>query len=210
MPNWCNNNVSISHPDRSKMEALLVAVKAGEFCNHVKPVPEELKIVAGRVGDDNDAAQIALEAAEKSNREKFGYATWYDYCVNEWGTKWDINTYEGNDIELDDNNTIYFGFDSAWAPPIGIYEALLDQGYTVLAQYYEPGMAFVGEWDDGYDNFFEYGGETSATVRDLIGEELDDLYGISESMAEFEDEREEDEELYTWVKEGAQEKAGDE
>jgi hypothetical protein len=203
MPNWCNNNISISHPDRSKMEALVAAVREGKFCNHVCPVPEELQIVAGRVGDDTDPKQIDLEAAEKRNLEKYGYSTWYDFCVSEWGTKWDVDPYEGANVELDEGNTIYFGFDSAWAPPVGIYEKLQAQGYTVLAQYYEPGMAFVGEWDDGVDNFFEIGGMKSDEVRDLIGEFLDDNFGISESIAQYEEDNAEDEELYTWVKEGA-------
>lgn len=203
MPNWCNNNISISHPDRSKMEALAQAVREGKFCNFVKPVPESLHIVAGRVGDDTDPKQIELEAAEKRNLEAHGYATWYDFCVNEWGTKWDVDAYEGNDITVDDNNTIYFAFDSAWSPPIGIYEALAEQGYTVLAQYYEPGMGYVGEWDDGVDNCIEYSGETSKTVRDLIGDELDDLYGISESMAQFEDE-EDAEEVTEWYEQGCE------
>jgi hypothetical protein len=206
MPNWCNNNISISHPDRSKMEALVTAVRAGEFCNHVCPVPEELKIVAGRVGDDADAEQKKLEEDTARNLEKFGYGNWYDFCVGEWGTKWDVDPYEGENVELDDN-TIYFGFDSAWSPPIGIYEKLMEQGYTVLAQYYEPGMAFVGEWDDGNDNFFEIGGMKSDEVRDLIGDFLDDNFGISESIAQYEEE-EEDEELYTWTKEGAEAKKG--
>jgi hypothetical protein len=203
MPNWCNNNISISHPDRSKMEALVVAVREGKFCNHVCPVPEELQIVAGRVGDDADEAQKKLEEDTARNLEKFGYGNWYDFCVGEWGTKWDVDPYEGENVELDDN-TIYFGFDSAWAPPIGIYEKLMEQGYTVLAQYYEPGMAFVGEWDDGNDNFFEIGGMKSDEVRELIGDFLDDNFGISECIAQYEEE--EEEELHTWVVEGAEAK----
>ncbi|NBS94451.1 MAG: hypothetical protein EBT27_12160 [Betaproteobacteria bacterium] len=64
-----------------------------------------------------------------------------------------------------------------------------EQGFDVVATYYEPGIAFVGKWDNGVDDCYEYGGETSDTVRDLIGEELDDEYGISEAMAEWEDEQ---------------------
>jgi hypothetical protein len=41
---------------------------------------------------------------------------------------------------------------------------------------------------DGEDECFEYGGQTSETVRDYIGEELDDYFGISEEMAQYEDE----------------------
>jgi hypothetical protein len=44
----------------------------------------------------------------------------------------------------------------------------------------------------GDDDCIEYGGETSKTVRDLIGEELDDEYCISESMAEWEEDNEDE------------------
>lgn len=204
MPNWCNNNVSISHPDRAKMEALAEAVKAGKFLNHICPVPEDLQIVAGRVGDDTNPDQIELERKTAENLEKYGAGNWYDFCVNEWGTKWDVDPYDPEDITVDDSNTIYFGFDSAWSPPIHIYEKMLEQGYTVLAQYYEPGMAFVGEWDDGYDNYYDLGGLKSWQVRDEIGEFLDDHFGISESMAEYE-EMDKDE-VTEWYEDGVESK----
>jgi hypothetical protein len=57
----------------------------------------------------------------------------------------------------------------------------------VIAYYNEPGMGFVGKWDNGVDDCVEYHGQTSDTVRDYIGEELDDMYAISETMAEYED-----------------------
>jgi hypothetical protein len=187
MPNWCNNRVVISHEDTTKLEALATAIREGKFCNHVIPVPESLHIVAGRVGDDNDPKQIELEAQEKANLETHGYSTWYDFCVARWGTKWDIDPYDPADVQIKDN-TIEFGFDSAWAPPIGIYAELVEQGFEVEATYYEPGMAYVGRWYMGDDDCIEYGGETSATVRELIGDELDDEYSISECMAEYEEE----------------------
>jgi hypothetical protein len=63
-------------------------------------------------------------------------------------------------------------------------------GFSIRAYYDEPGMAFCGKWEDGEDDFYEYGGYNSETVRDLIGEELDDMFGISESMANYEEEQE--------------------
>jgi hypothetical protein len=195
--------VVISHEDTQKLEALVASIKEGKFCNHVIPVPEELHIVAGRVGDDTDPAQIDLEAKEKSNLEKYGAANWYDFCVNNWGTKWDVDPYDPEDVVIVDN-CIEFGFDSAWAPPTGIYDALGEQGFTVEATYYESGMAFVGRYYDGYDDCIEFSGETSATVRDVIGEELDDEYGISETMREYE-EMEKDE-LETWYEDGVEKK----
>jgi hypothetical protein len=203
MPNWCNNRVVISHEDTAKLEALVVAIKEGKFCNHVIPVPEDLHIVAGKVGDDTDPAQIDLEAKEKSNLAKYGVANWYDFCVNRWGTKWDVDAYDPASVVIK-NNTIEFGFDSAWAPPTGIYEALVDDGFEVEATYYEPGMAFVGRWYMGDDECIEFSGETSETVRDVIGDELDDEYGISECMAEYE-EMDKDE-VTQWYEEGVESK----
>lgn len=206
MPNWCNNYVVIRHDDRSKMTALAEAAKKGNFCKHVIPVPKALEIVAGRVGADGEPEQVALEAAEASNRETYGFDNWYDFCVARWGTKWDVDPYDPNDITIDEQNYIKFGFDSAWSPPMGVYEQLVEDGYTVTATYYEPGMAFVGCFANGSDECYDISGMRSDTVRDLIGEELDDWYGISETMAEYEAEDELDEELYQWTLDGAEKK----
>jgi len=193
MPNWCNNTVEISHPDPAKMYALVSAINEGKFCNFAKPVPESLHIVAGSVGTKDDPKQIALEAAEQANLAQHGYKTWYDFCVNEWGTKWDVDAYEP--VEYDDQhdkNGITFGFDSAWAPPTGCYDALMEQGYSVRAYYYEPGMCFAGVWEDGYDDCVDLSGMTSEQVKEEIPEALDEMFCITETMAEYEAENEEE------------------
>ena len=194
MPNWCNNTVQINHTDKAKMYELVLAINEGKFCNYAKPVPEDLKIVAGRVGDDTNPEQIALVEAENRNLATHGYKTWYDFAVNEWGTKWDVDAYDT--VEYDDQhdkNGITFGFDSAWSPPTGVYEALLDQGFTVRAYYYEPGMAFCGQFDEDGDDCYDIGGMTSETVKDAIPEVLDEMFGISECIAEYEEEENENE-----------------
>jgi hypothetical protein len=199
MPNWCNNTVTISHEDPAKIQALADAINEGKFCNHVIPTPEDLNIVAGRVGDDTNPEQIELERREKENLEKYGFKTWYDFQTNMWGTKWDVDPYEKVEVV---GNTIEFGFDSAWAPPMGVFEELTSQGFLVVAYYYEPGMAYVGKYNDGDDECLEFGGYTSKNVRDAIGEELDDMFGISESMAEYEDT----DEVTEWYEDGVEAK----
>ena len=87
---------------------------------------------------------------------------------------------------------------------MGIYEALVEDGFEVVAYYYEPGMAYVGKYDNGVDECFDYGGETSATVRDVIGDELDEMFGISDSMAEFEEEEKDD--VQVWYEDGVEKK----
>ena len=200
MPNWCNNRVVISHPDTAKLEALVGSIKEGKFLNHICPVPEDLQITAGFLGETE--AQKELERQEQENLKKYGVKNWYDFCVNRWGTKWDVDC-QGVDVSEDGTN-VTASFESAWAPPIGVYEYLVDDGFEVTAFYYEPGMCFAGKWEDGCDECYEFGGETSKTVRDAIGEELDDYFCISESMAEYEEENEDDEELTEWYKDGVE------
>ena len=201
MPNWCNNTVEISHKDKSKMEALVAAVNEGKFCNHVIPVPESLHIVAGSVGDE--AEQKKLEEDTARNVEVHGYGNWYDFCVNEWGTKWDVDPYNPIefDSEWDKNNKITFGFDSAWAPPLGVYEALVEQGFSVRGYYYEPGMNFAGIWEDGVDDFYEIPGN-SVDVAEELPTALDEMFCISESMADYEAENAEEDEVQEWYEDG--------
>ena len=203
MPNWCNNVVEIGHEDPAKLKALVEAYNEGKFCSFAIPVPASLSIVAGRVGEEGSPEQIELEAQEKSNLEKHGYANWYDFCVNEWGTKWDVGG-DGDRIELEegqDNTTL--DFDSAWAPPLGVYQALMEQGFSVRAYFYESGMCFAGIFDENGEDFYELNDMRSDEVADALPKDLDDMFCISEGIAQWEEDNEEDEELYTWVKEGA-------
>jgi hypothetical protein len=77
--------------------------------------------------------------------------------------------------------------DTAWSPPINIFEELYNQGYGVKAFYIEEGMAFAGKFEDGSDWFYAYGdGEP-------IDPEVDEFWGISERAEEqrLDNEREE-------------------
>jgi hypothetical protein len=185
MPNWCNNGITLRHADPQMIQRVMLG-RANLF-QELIPCPQDLlSTLAGSFGDE--AQQAALIAKEKANVEKHGYANWYDYCVNEWGTKWDIAL---DCVENPDANTVTASFESAWAPPIGAYEKLMALGFEIEAFYYEPGMCFVGKWQDGEDECIEYGGATADTVRDMIGAELDDYFGISEEMAQYDEENEE-------------------
>ena len=199
MPNWCNNGVEIRHEDPRKIAALAEAMEKGEFLNHIIPVPAELKeTMAGSYGDGEE--QRKLEEQTARNIAKYGFGNWYDFCVNWWGTKWDVDC-QGT-VSIDpDGLGLSANFDSAWAPPTRVYDEMVDQGYEVVGYYYEPGMAFVGKYDNGSDDCHELGGYDSSSVRDAIGDELDDYFCISENMAEWEDEGEE---LTEWIKDGVE------
>jgi len=202
MPNWCNNGVTITHSDPAKIAALADAMAAGKFLGHIVPVPEALtETMAGSYGDD--AKQALLERKTAENVEKYGFGNWYDFCVARWGTKWDVDC-NGTISLSEDGLTVNASFDSAWAPPCAVYEAMVEDGYDVVAYYYEPGMAFVGKWDNGVDECYEYSGYNSNTVRDAIGEELDDYFGISGEMAQYEEENMD--EVQEWYEDGVEKK----
>jgi len=193
MPNWCNNVVEVRGPN--KIVKSLVDHKF-DF-QKIHPCPADLNITAGREGADEDEAQKVLVAKEKANLKKYGYKNWYDWNVANWGTKWDVGGDDGLTQKLD-ANTLEASFDSAWAPPTQAYEKLIELGFHIKAYYDEPGMAFCGVWEGDtengfFDDYCEYSGETSETVREAIGEELDDFWGISENMAQWEEENAEEE-----------------
>jgi len=188
MPNWCNNVVELAHEDPAMLERAKAALNRGEFLQEFIPVPASLHIVAGCVGDPDE--QKKLEEDTARNIEVHGYGNWYDYCVNEWGTKWDVGG-DGMTCEIE-NGRISTSFDSAWAPPIAAYEKLTDLGFSVRAYYYEGGMCFAGVWEDFNDDYYDLSGMDSAAVKEQLPEVLDEMFCISESMAEWEEENAEE------------------
>ena len=181
MPNWCNNGITLRHADPTMIDRVIKG-KEG-LLTEFMPTPQELvDTVAGWMGADKEAAHQAQQAA---NIAKYGYKDWYDWNIANWGTKWDVSL---ENVERQDANTVTAAFDSAWAPPIDAYAKLEALGFEVEAMYYEPGMAFVGKYADGCDECIEYSAYTADTVREAIGAELDDYFGISEEMAQYDEE----------------------
>jgi hypothetical protein len=202
MPNWCNNNLVLEHDDPAMIKRAFDALERGEFLNEFIPVPKELtETMSGFHGDPEKQAE--LEAQTRANIEKFGYGNWYDYCVGEWGTKWDVGEQGCSDVHPE-GKMLHTSFDSAWAPPTRAYAKLEELGFRVEAQYYESGMAFAGTYTEGCDDEVSLEGMTADEIeRDYP--ELDECFGISESIREYEAENEE--ELTAWIKDGADKKA---
>jgi len=201
MPNWCNNNLTLTHEDPAMIKRAADALLRGEFLNEFIPVPADLQIVSGRVGDGDEQRELERKTAE--NVEKYGYGNWYDFCVGEWGTKWDVGC-EGTTDVRDDGKMLHTYFDSAWAPPVNAYDKLVELGFGVNAMYYEGGMCYAGAYDEHGDQEINLEG-LSADDIERDHPDLDEAFGISESIREYEAENEE--ELTAWIKDGAEKKA---
>jgi hypothetical protein len=202
MPNWCNNTLTLTHEDPAMILRAKEALDRGEFLNEFIPVPEQLKIVAGSVGDPVEQAK--LEADTARNREELGYGNWYDFCVGEWGTKWDVGGDGQSDIHPD-GKMLHTSFDSAWSPPVNAYDKLVELGFGVNAMYYEGGMGYAGAYDEHGDQEINIEG-LSADEIEQNHPELDEAFAISESIREYEAENQE-EELTEWIKDGVDKKA---
>ena len=164
MPNWCLNKLTISHEDRSKVMEFVLAYKEGKACEHYLPVPK-----------DEQGELIT----DESNPDY-----WYNWCVNNWGTKWDIGSDNGEVHGLNPtivDNEASMSFDSAWSPPIGLYKELVLRGFRVVASYFEPGMGYCGVWTDGDDLYTEYGDD-----KGLIPVQVWEDYNLGEFFSDDE------------------------
>ena len=162
MPNWCLNKLTISHENRSKVMQFVRVYKEGKVCDHYLPVPR------------TDDGELIIDQTHPDY--------WYDWCVNNWGTKWDIGSDDGEVRGLNPtivDNEATMGFDSAWSPPIGLYEELDRLGFMVDATYFEPGMGYCGIWHDGDDLYTEYGSD-----KGLIPVRVWEDFGLEEFFEE--------------------------
>lgn len=189
MPNWCGNTLTLAHPDPAQIKRVEAAIAGQGLLNEFVPVPEALK---------NSPTPEEVE----QNMATYGYGDWYDFCNGEWGTKWDVDA----EVIMATETTIDICFDSAWGPPIGWYERMMDLGFEVDAYYYEPGMGFCGHWSYGHDDYYEIGA-TSVETQANVPSDIDDMFSISESQWEYEQENRD--ELQAWIEDAVEAKATD-
>lgn len=116
MPNWCNNTLLIVGPKDQIEKFYETNIINEEFdFNNTIPCPEELLEGEG----------------------------WYDWCIENWGTKWDaVDTF----IQRKNENILYIHFDTAWDPPINWLEKIQDiyPELNFCLFYVEFGMDFMG------------------------------------------------------------------
>ena len=204
MPNWCNNNITITGPNSviDKIEKIVDEKQETEgLLQFMYPMPEGLKNTTADMTEDKEMIK------------KYGYSDWYGWATNEWGTKWEVSEFYGVDRQYltetsEGESTISFAFDSAWSPPTDAYFNFIQENSdcSLRATYHEPGCDFMGIWDNGNDQCYTISEAAPDGSKDEFwdtdeGAELDDMFGITESMAEWEAEQEaEKEDVTEYVK----------
>jgi hypothetical protein len=185
MPNWCNNTITLTGP-KEKITAIYNKAKEDNaFLQQLKPMPTQLEDTTSPAPKEGKVQPLVD-----------GHDNWYDWRVENWGTKWDVDM---DGLELSDDGTTITGwFDSAWAPPIHAYEYFLtdNEDCSISSLYYEGGMDFAGKWEDFAD--------MTVTPGDFTADEMEDpnsglIYDINEqfNMSEFVREYEEEQKTET-------------
>ena len=95
-----------------------------------------------------DLLNNIYQELDHKTKEQCWFNNWYDWCVENWGTKWNCNTVEFEE----DGDRLYYEFDTAWSPPEGIYWKLKELFPTVHISWFyrEDGVEMAGYIDSQF------------------------------------------------------------
>ena len=111
----------------------------------------------------------------------------YGWCCNNWGTKWEARIIGWERI---DETTMFVSFETAWGPPIALYEFLEENEWSVEGLYNEPGMCFAGIYEDGSDSYYEYSDLSADEIEENMPGVLEETFGIAQYKRDWEEEEE--------------------
>lgn len=198
MPNWTTNKITLKHEDKSQID-LIANINLNEtgVLQTLIPCPEELnnpELTTWGHGEEEAQREVLRQEMVK----KYGYKSWYDWNIAHWGTKWDLCDTMINRVN---DNTVEIHCQTAWSPPTEAFISLMGMGYDVRALYVGEGYEYAGIWDNGDEDDYTALSD-SQTARATLPQELDDEFGISDGLAEY--ERENEEELTQWIRDGVE------
>jgi hypothetical protein len=203
MPNWCENEMTISHKDPAMMQKALEAWNSGGFLGALVPEPD-YSVTAVAETFPHITAQYAKTEGEKAaalaNVPKIREDAWWDWRVQNWGTKWDIGWSDHQDkAKLDDDGlSMWVWFDSAWSPPVDAYAKLVELGYEIKAYYNENGCCFCGKFEDGQDQCYSIDIPMDADAAEWLEENIPadilNAFNLVEQYQEWHEQEKEDQE----------------
>lgn len=131
MPNYCSNSITICG-EEAQLAQLAEQLRSDEttIMERLVPTPDELIENSG----------------------------WYQWCLDNWGTKWDMIELAG-DYDLD---FISLSYETAWGPNIPFWTTISSRfpGLKMTHHYREDGVGFAGvaKYEDGNcnDQFMNY------------------------------------------------------
>ena len=172
MPNHCSNRVSFYGDSESEIQKLHDIfskglenddnVDTGSVFGHFIPEPDWANIplseedqyeysfssARGEVGEK--PVMVINEESPFMNGLRFKSTNaqddrWYNWRVQNWGTKWDCYTLEMDDTDLPHGFEVTF--ETAWSPPEEVCSAIREQypNVSISGFYDEPGCEIAGD-----------------------------------------------------------------
>jgi hypothetical protein len=136
MANYCTNSLMLNEDSNDSILDVLKDYlnKNGHLSFElILPVPNELR---------KQKIKPKTEKKRKELIKKYGADSAWDWCVMNWGTKYDCEVFDSYE---EYNNRI--NFTTPWSPPIGIVKTLsMLTGREFRLTYIEEGMDFCGEY----------------------------------------------------------------
>lgn len=175
MPNWCENTVNLVHSDTSKvLELESVLLKYPTERDELLGVAREKEVrffdyFLPRPSDvmDNEVCSWNQEA---------------------WGTKWEPQLIS---FKKESDTEISVIMDTAWNPPIGVYEYFVQEGWNVEAFYHEPNCAFCGRFTNlKGDECFDYDENDMTTLQEIPKDVLEFTCILDKSACESDNDTE--------------------
>lgn len=131
----------------------------------IVPIPQE-EILACKVLE-KETPPLALQ----DRTSPIGLRTYH------WGTKWSQTAVQEEHL----SDMLRYNFDTAWAPPVEVFEALFklfkDDDVSIQCYAYEPGAGFAGVWEGvhGEHVFLEASEEDLSSIAyDIFGYDMND------------------------------------
>ena len=146
MPNWCRNRVTASGDEKQISKIAEIFSDKKSIFNRIIQSPDwkrlpnekgEFPKLHQELNKDGSVFYETYNFPDGKNDDR-----WYHWCINNWGTKWDLSEL---DMEYDEES-LELTFSTAWSPPEGIIAELRDKypdlGFSCF--YDEPGMEAAG------------------------------------------------------------------
>jgi len=129
MPNWTNCTLTVSGP--------------------CKAIDDFMSRIKSKEKDENGKEPVfSIESVYPIPKKLQDGDGWYDWCVANWSTKWDVNSPELVELTSSTHTCkVLYSFMSAWAPPTNAIKKISEifPWLKFKLVYYEGGMAFAGK-----------------------------------------------------------------
>jgi len=165
MPNWTSNTIRAAG-DSAAIRGFLAFMRGPadqliDFGRFI-PMPELLRHTASgfhKFGDEehhtwyvinpdlpfgdpgHEQNQRPFTPGEKAALARIGAESWYDWSVDNWGTKWNARHTKIEEFP-EEEGRVDIQFDTAWSAPFPVFQA-------IAAKF--PQLAFEFSWTDEHD-----------------------------------------------------------